>query len=319
MCRCFRRKSKKDKIAKAGKESFFKKLKQSLADDGILGVFAKKSNLDKSFYQELENSLVKADVGAKLSATIVSKLQAQNPEDTSKGLLLLENILLELLTQVEVDFKVAKDATTKVVLVVGVNGVGKTTTIGKMANFYKNQGLQVVLAAGDTFRAAAGEQLKTWGDRLDLKVVMQHTGADSASVLFDAFNSSKAKGVDLVLADTAGRLHNKSDLMQELAKVKRVLQKLDENQPFETLMVLDATTGQNALSQVREFLDGTGVSGLVITKLDGSAKGGILFALAQEFGLPVRFIGVGEGIEDLKPFVAKEFVQALLQTDKQES
>lgn len=314
MCKWFR----KRKTKKVGEnQSFFSKLRKSVANDGILNLFKNKSTLNADFYKSLENSLIEADVGVKLSATIVSKIKQQKPENTDVARSSLENILLEILTNVEADFEILKDGKTKVILVVGVNGVGKTTTIGKLANFYKKQELEIFLAAGDTFRAAAGEQLKTWGDRLGIKVLMQHTGADSASVLFDAFNSAKSKSIDLVLADTAGRLHNKSGLMQELAKVKRVLQKLDESQPFETLMVLDATTGQNALNQVREFLAGTQVSGLVVTKLDGSAKGGILFALAEEFKIPVRFIGVGEGIEDLKPFDKKEFVQALLQLDSE--
>lgn len=316
MCKWFRKKGKKQKN---DKQSFFNKLKSSLADEGFLALFSKRSSLNADFYKNLQDFLVQADVGVKLSASVVSKVKQQNPADVESAKQHLQNILLEILEPVEADFEIVKDGKTKIILVVGVNGVGKTTTIGKLANFYKNQGLELILAAGDTFRAAAGEQLKTWGDRLNIKVIMQHTGADSASVLYDAFNSAQSKATDLVLADTAGRLHNKSGLMQELVKVKRVLHRLDETQPFETLMVLDATTGQNALNQVREFLNGTQVSGLVVTKLDGSAKGGILFALAQEFKIPVRFIGVGEGVDDLRPFNRVEFVQALLQTDVQEA
>ena len=199
-----------------------------------------------------------------------------------------------------------------VILVVGVNGVGKTTTIAKLARNFKAQGKSVMLAAGDTFRAAAVEQLKTWGERENIPVIAQSTGSDSASVIFDAMSSAKAKGIDILIADTAGRLHTQSNLMQELAKIGRVMKKNDETAPHETLIVVDGGTGQNAVSQVKEFNNSTQLTGIVITKLDGTAKGGVLFNLAKEFGIPVRFIGVGEKSSDLKPFVASEFVEALL-------
>ena len=199
-------------------------------------------------------------------------------------------------------------------LVVGVNGVGKTTTIGKLAQQIKGQGRSVILAAGDTFRAAAVEQLQVWGDRDQIPVVAQHTGADSASVIFDAIQAAKSRDVDVIIADTAGRLHNKSNLMEELKKVKRVASKLDETAPHEILLVLDAGTGQNALAQMAEFNQVVGITGLALTKLDGTAKGGIVFALADKFAVPIRYIGVGEGPDDLQPFVAEDFVQALLNT-----
>jgi fused signal recognition particle receptor len=202
-----------------------------------------------------------------------------------------------------------------VILMVGVNGVGKTTTIGKLAKRFQSEGCSVMLAAGDTFRAAAVEQLQAWGERNKVPVVAQHTGADSASVIFDAYQSAVARGIDVLIADTAGRLHNKSNLMQELEKVVRVLKKLDPDVPQETLLVLDATTGQNALSQARAFTNAVQVSGLVLSKLDGTAKGGMVFAIAGELGLPLRFIGIGEKAEDLRPFAAAPFVDALFASD----
>jgi len=206
-----------------------------------------------------------------------------------------------------------------VILMVGVNGVGKTTTIGKLAKRYQQQGHSVMLAAGDTFRAAAVEQLQIWGERNKIPVVAQHTGADSASVLFDAMQSAQAKGVDILIADTAGRLHTKANLMDELIKVKRVMKKLDAGVPHETLLVLDAGTGQNAINQVEHFHKAVTLTGLALTKLDGTAKGGILFALADKFTIPIRFIGVGEGIDDLRTFDAKQFIEALFEHSDQDS
>jgi fused signal recognition particle receptor len=203
-----------------------------------------------------------------------------------------------------------------VILVVGVNGVGKTTTIGKLAKRLQNEGKKVMLAAGDTFRAAAVEQLQVWGERNQVPVIAQHTGADSASVIYDALQAAQARGLDVLIADTAGRLHNKDHLMDELAKVKRVLAKLDAGAPDEVLLVLDAGTGQNAVNQAQQFIEAAGVTGLALTKLDGTAKGGVIFALSKKFGLPVRFIGVGEGIDDLQPFAAEPFIQALFSTQE---
>ena len=198
-----------------------------------------------------------------------------------------------------------------VLLVVGVNGVGKTTTIGKLAKSYQDQGKSVMLAAGDTFRAAAVEQLQAWGERNNVPVVAQHTGADSASVIYDAIESAKSRNVDILIADTAGRLHTKSNLMEELKKVKRVIGKLDESAPHEVLLVLDAGTGQNAVNQMQEFNETVNVTGVALTKLDGTAKGGIIFSLCKQFGIPIRFVGLGEGIDDLQPFRAKDYVHAL--------
>ncbi|MBR9884587.1 MAG: signal recognition particle-docking protein FtsY, partial [Oceanospirillales bacterium] len=212
---------------------------------------------------------------------------------------------------VEHPLRLPQDKSPAVILMVGVNGVGKTTTIGKLAKRYQSEGKSVMLAAGDTFRAAAVEQLQVWGERNNVPVVAQHTGADSASVLFDALQSAKAKGVDVLIADTAGRLQNKDNLMQELQKVVRVMQKIDPSAPHEVMLVLDAGTGQNAISQAKQFKEAVGVTGITLTKLDGTAKGGIIFAIAKQFGLPIRFIGVGEQVDDLRPFEANEFVKAL--------
>ncbi|MEO1899934.1 MAG: signal recognition particle-docking protein FtsY, partial [Methylococcales bacterium] len=227
----------------------------------------------------------------------------------------LKASLLDILQPCCQPLEIPQQETPFVILVVGINGVGKTTTIGKLAKRLQGQGHSVMLAAGDTFRAAAVEQLQAWGDRNKIQVVAQHTGADSASVLFDAVQSAKAKGIDVLIADTAGRLHTKTNLMEELRKIKRIMGKVDETAPHEVLLVLDAGTGQNALSQAKIFNDTVALTGLALTKLDGTAKGGVIFALAREFGLPIRFIGVGEGIDDLQDFDAKAFVDALFVTD----
>jgi fused signal recognition particle receptor len=223
----------------------------------------------------------------------------------------LQDELETLLSDVAKPMVIPAEKKPFVILVVGVNGVGKTTTIGKLAKRLQNEGRSVMLAAGDTFRAAAVEQLQVWGERNHIQVVAQHTGADSASVVFDALQAAKSRGVDVLIADTAGRLHNKDNLMDELKKVKRVMAKLDSDAPHEILLVLDAGTGQNAISQTKLFDQAVGLNGLVLTKLDGTAKGGVIFALAKQFKLPIRFIGVGEQIDDLRPFTAPEFVKAL--------
>jgi fused signal recognition particle receptor len=221
-----------------------------------------------------------------------------------------------MLVPVSKPLQIPKQDSPFVILVVGVNGAGKTTTIGKLAKKLQNQGHSVMLAAGDTFRAAAVEQLQVWGQRNDIHVVAQHTGADSASVIFDGLQSAKAKGIDVLIADTAGRLHTKSNLMEELKKIKRIMSKLDESAPHEVLLVLDAGTGQNALSQARLFNEAVTLTGLALTKLDGTAKGGIIFALAKQMGIPIRYIGVGEGIDDLQEFNAQNFVDALFVKDE---
>ena len=271
--------------------------------------------IDDELLEDIESQLLVADVGYEATTEIIDNLTQRVARKQLTDGQALYNALREQLTQLlePVEQPLEPDPAQKpyVVLVVGVNGVGKTTTIGKLARHYQNQDKKVLLAAGDTFRAAAVEQLQIWGERNQVPVIAQHTGADSASVVFDAVQAARARGSDLLIADTAGRLHNKSHLMEELAKVKRVVAKLDPGAPHEVLLVLDAGTGQNAVSQAREFIHSAGVTGLVLTKLDGTAKGGVIFALSKEFGLPVRFIGVGEGLDDLQPFRARAFVEAL--------
>ena len=313
------------------KTGFFSKLKQGLhktrekMGGGLATLVLGSKKIDEDLLEELESQLIMADVGVQTTQKIMGNLTKQvarkelaNPDALWRALKRELSGLLE-----NVDQPLIIDTTQKpyVILMVGVNGVGKTTTIGKLAKRYQQQGLSVMLAAGDTFRAAAVEQLQVWGERNHITVVAQHTGADSASVLFDAMQSAQAKGVDVLIADTAGRLHTKSNLMEELIKVKRVMQKLDAAVPHETLLVLDAGTGQNALNQVEHFHKAVGLTGLALTKLDGTAKGGVLFSLADKFAIPIRFIGVGEGIDDLRPFDSKQFIEALFdqETNTQES
>lgn len=222
----------------------------------------------------------------------------------------LKEEMSEILAKVDQPLDVS-GKTPYVILMVGVNGVGKTTTIGKLARQFRAEGKSVMLAAGDTFRAAAVEQLQVWGERNRIPVVAQHTGADSASVIFDAVQAAKARGIDVLIADTAGRLQNKSHLMEELKKIVRVMKKLDDRGPHEVMLTLDASTGQNAVSQAKLFNEAVGLTGITLTKLDGTAKGGVIFAIADQFGIPIRYIGVGEGIEDLRPFKADDFIEAL--------
>lgn len=275
--------------------------------------------VDQDLLEEIETSLLMADVGMEVTSDIIAKLEESvekhQLQDVSALQALLKQQLLALLEPVSQPLVIPDKQGPYVILVVGVNGVGKTTSIGKLAQRIQQQGHSVMLAAGDTFRAAAVEQLQVWGERNEIHVVAQHTGADSASVIYDGIQSAQAKGIDVLIADTAGRLHTKDNLMQELSKIKRIMAKLDETAPHEVLLVLDAGTGQNALSQAEHFNKSVELTGIALTKLDGTAKGGMIFALAKQIGVPIRFLGVGEGINDLQDFNAEQFIDALFVTD----
>ncbi|MDO9475220.1 MAG: signal recognition particle-docking protein FtsY [Pseudohongiella sp.] len=300
---------------------FFSRLKQGLSRtrenlaEGLGALLKGRKTIDAALLEEIEMQLLSADVGIEATdqviASLTARLKRKQLTDADALMTQLQAELRELLTPCSVPLVIDTARKPYVILVVGVNGVGKTTTIGKLARRFQNQKLKVMLAAGDTFRAAAVEQLQAWGDRNQVPVVAQASGADSASVIFDAYQSAKAKGVDVLIADTAGRLHNKSNLMQELEKIVRVLKKLDDSLPHEVMLVLDATTGQNALNQAQSFNKAVNLTGLCLTKLDGTAKGGMVFAIAKTLALPIRFIGIGEQAEDLRPFNADDFVAAL--------
>jgi len=303
------------------KLGFFARLKQGLSKtsasigEGMASLFLGKKAIDDDLLDELETRLLTADVGVEATTAIMQNLsrRVSRKELADSGALYkaLQEELAGLLKPVEQPLRIEPGKQPFVILVVGVNGVGKTTTIGKLAKKLQLEGKKVMLAAGDTFRAAAVEQLQVWGERNNIAVIAQHTGADSASVIFDAVQAAKARGVDVLIADTAGRLHTKDNLMEELKKVRRVMGKLDETAPHEVLLVLDAGTGQNAINQTKQFNQAVELTGLVLTKLDGTAKGGVIFALAKQFGTPIRYIGVGEGIDDLRAFEADAFVSAL--------
>jgi fused signal recognition particle receptor len=306
------------------KPGFFSRLRQGLGRtsenlvQGMGTLFLGRKEIDEDLLEELESRLLLADVGVDATRDIIDHLteRVSRKELThAEGLqAALREELLDLLKPCEQNLEVAAGKPF-VILMVGVNGVGKTTTIGKLAKRYMAQGHSVMLAAGDTFRAAAVEQLQVWGDRNGVPVIAQHTGADSASVLFDALQAAQARDVDVLIADTAGRLHNKDNLMEELKKVVRVMGKLDPDAPHEVMLVLDAGTGQNALSQAAQFQQWVGVTGISLTKLDGTAKGGVIFAIAKKLGLPIRYIGVGEAVDDLRPFQAQDFIDALFAGD----
>jgi fused signal recognition particle receptor len=297
------------------RRSWRERLSGSGLAKGLGSLFSRNPVLDDALLDELETVLITADVGVSASAEIVDDLRKRVARrefaDASALLAALRTDLLARLKPVEKPLDVG-GRKPFVLLVVGVNGVGKTTTIGKLARRYTHERRSVLLAAGDTFRAAAVEQLRTWGERNAVPVIAQGSGADSASVIFDALQTARSRGTDVLIADTAGRLHTQSGLMDELSKIRRVLAKLDTEAPHEVLLVIDGTTGQNAISQTRQFRDAIGVTGLVVTKLDGTAKGGIVFALAREFGLPIRYVGLGESAEDLRVFDATAFVDGLL-------
>jgi fused signal recognition particle receptor len=283
---------------------------------GLADLLLGKKQIDDDLLEQLEDQLLMADVGMQATQKITSRLteSAQRHQLGDSGSLIgtLKQIMSELLEPCALPLQIDPTKKPFVILMVGVNGAGKTTTAGKLAQQFKSQGLKVMLAAGDTFRAAAVEQLQIWGDRLEIPVIKQGQGADSASVIFDALQSAQARDVDVLIADTAGRLHTQIGLMDELEKIKRVMAKLDPEAPHETLLVLDAVTGQNALAQASHFRDSIGVTGLVLTKLDGTARGGMIFSVAEQLQTPIRYIGVGETVDDLRPFDHEEFVDALL-------
>ncbi|MGJ7517252.1 signal recognition particle-docking protein FtsY [Pseudomonas baetica] len=303
------------------KAGFFARLKQGLSKtsasigEGMASLFLGKKAIDDDLLDDLETRLLTADVGVEATSVIIQRLTQKVARkelaDSDALYKSLQGELAAMLKPVEQPLKIVSQSKPFVILVVGVNGAGKTTTIGKLAKKLQLEGKKVMLAAGDTFRAAAVEQLQVWGERNKIPVIAQHTGADSASVIFDAVQAAKARGIDVLIADTAGRLHTKDNLMEELKKVRRVIGKLDADAPHEVLLVLDAGTGQNAINQAKQFNQTVELTGLALTKLDGTAKGGVIFALAKQFGLPIRYIGVGEGIDDLRTFEAEPFVQAL--------
>jgi fused signal recognition particle receptor len=299
---------------------FYARLKRGLSrtgnqlSSGLGTLFLGKKVIDDELLEELESQLLMADMGLEATQRVVTDITGRvSRKELADGEALMQATkaaLLDIIRPCEQSLE-PMGVAPFVILVVGVNGAGKTTTIGKLAHRLKAEGKSVMLAAGDTFRAAAVEQLQAWGERNEVPVIAQHTGADSASVLFDGLQAAKARGIDVLIADTAGRLQNKAHLMDELEKVVRVMRKLDPTAPHETLLVLDAGTGQNAVSQAEQFDKSVGVSGIVLTKLDGTAKGGVIFAIAQKLARPIRFVGVGEGVEDLRPFEAKPFIDAL--------
>ena len=302
------------------KLGFFARLKQGLAKtsqnlgNGLASLFLGKK-IDDDLYEELETQLLMADVGVDTTQKLIKQLVAHADRKQLKDAdSLYEKLQAEmalLLDKVEQPLHIDSANGPYVILMVGVNGVGKTTTIGKMAQQFKQQGKSVMLAAGDTFRAAAVEQLQVWGERNQIPVIAQHSGADSASVIFDAYQAAKARKVDVLIADTAGRLQNKAHLMEELKKIVRVMKKIDDAAPHEVMLTLDAGTGQNALSQAKLFHEAVQLTGISLTKLDGTAKGGVIFAIADQFSLPIRYIGVGEGIDDLRVFHSQDFIRAL--------
>ncbi|MCO1601125.1 MULTISPECIES: signal recognition particle-docking protein FtsY [Desulfosporosinus] len=303
---------------------FFSKLKEGLTKtrqnfvEKVEEVFTGRKKIDEELYEELEEVLIRSDVGVNTSFELVERLRKEVKQrklsDPNELTAVLQELIAELLGE-ESSLTFAKQGPT-IILVVGVNGVGKTTTIGKLANWLKRDGKRVIMAAGDTFRAAAIDQLEVWGERSGVEVIKQREGADPAAVAYDAVQAAKSRNVDVVIVDTAGRLHNKVNLMEELRKVKRVMDREIPGAPHEVLLVLDATTGQNALQQAKLFQEVAGVTGIVLTKLDGTAKGGVVLGIQGETHIPVKWIGIGEGMEDLRPFVPEDFASALFGTSQ---
>ena len=301
----------------------FARLKKGLSrtgsslTEGMGALILGKKQIDDEVLEELETRLLMADVGIEATQRIIKELTRQvsrsELKDVESLMASLHTTMTDILEPSTQTLVIDESKTPFIILMVGINGAGKTTTIGKLAKKFQQEGKSVMLAAGDTFRAAAVEQLQTWGERNKIPVVAQSTGADTASVIYDALESAKANNIDVLLADTAGRLHTQNNLMEELKKVQRVMKKLDDTAPHEVMLIVDASIGQNALAQAKEFNAALGLTGITVTKLDGTAKGGILFAIAEQTGIPVRFIGVGEGIDDLQTFNADDFTNALLQ------
>ena len=318
----FKSSQKNNDAAPQKSQGLFASLKQRLSKTraslslGIASILLGKKSIDDDLLEQLEDQLLMADVGIqatqKITTNLVQAASRDQLKDDKSVLSVLKQSMADILSPSAVPLTIDKKYRPFVILMVGVNGAGKTTTVGKLAQQFKNQGYSVMLAAGDTFRAAAVEQLQSWGARLDIPVIKQGQGADSASVIFDALKSAQAKGIDILIADTAGRLHTQNNLMDELEKIKRVMGKLDPSAPHETMLVLDAGTGQNALSQATNFNQSIGISGITLTKLDGTAKGGMIFSVSEQLQLPIRYIGVGESVDDLRVFDDKEFVDALL-------
>jgi len=318
--------AREDKSAAPG---LFARLKQGLSrtrsglTESLAQLTLGKKQIDDELLEEIETLLLSADVGVEATRRIIDELTARvsrkELQDSDALLGALQQNMQQILTPCEAPLVIDTTCQPFVILMVGINGAGKTTTIGKLARQLQQQGHSVMLAAGDTFRAAAIEQLQTWGERNDIPVIAQQHGADSASVIYDAMAAARSRGVDVLIADTAGRLHTQSNLMDELKKVKRVMTRLDPAAPHEVMLVVDAGTGQNALVQAEQFHNAVDLTGITLTKLDGTAKGGVIFAIAQKLGIPIRFVGVGEGIEDLRPFHAGEFVRALLGSDAGEA
>ncbi len=305
----------------APSEGLFTRLKSRLARtrtnfaEGLGNLVLGKKQIDDELLEDIENLLLTSDVGVEATSRIIDELTAsvkRNELNDPEALVAkLREKLAAILDKVNNDIKFPSPGKPQVILMVGINGAGKTTTIGKLAKRLQLEGNSVMLAAGDTFRAAAVEQLQTWGERNQIPVIAQHSGADSASVIFDALEAATARDIDVLIADTAGRLHTKTNLMDELAKIARVLKKIDPDAPHEVMLVVDAGTGQNALNQAQQFNEATPLTGITLTKMDGTAKGGIVFAIAEKLGIPIRFIGIGETIDDLRPFDAEDFVAAL--------
>ncbi|MGP1928247.1 MAG: signal recognition particle-docking protein FtsY [Arsenophonus sp. NC-WZS1-MAG3] len=306
-------------LKKLEKENFFVRLRQGLLKTqqnmgiGFISFFRGKK-IDDQLFNELEEQLLIADVGLETTRKIIDSLAVQATRKKLNNAAILYSKLREEMAKILYDVNkplVIENKLPYVILMVGVNGVGKTTTIGKLAHQYQTKGKSVMLAAGDTFRAAAIEQLQAWGKYNNIPVLAQHAAADSASVIFDAIHSAKAKKIDILIADTAGRLQNKAHLIKELKKIVRVMKKLDQQAPHEVMLILDASSGQNAINQAKIFHEAVGLTGIILTKFDGTAKGGVIFAIADQFKIPIRYIGIGEGIDDLQPFVANDFIESL--------